>query len=345
MQGPQNGQFLRFWKLTVYGSQSQPANGVVITSNAIGSNGAEGLRMQFLIGQSDNETPNFARIRVYNLSKETRNRLLATNTNPTPDNQHPSAQNPNHNFTKVVLEAGYVTGNRGVIFLGDILQFKFGNSRNVDSYLDIYAASGDVAYNSSVVNVSFPAGTTLQQEMQYYAKRMGVPLSKQTDDFLQATGGIQVNMRTKVAYGLTRSFVREVSSELGCRWSIQNDQLVLVPDTSFLPGAAVAINSKTGMVGFPEVTDNGITVRCYLNPLIEIGQRIQINNAELNQAVLVNNFFPKVAPTFFASTAADGIYRVMVAECSGDTRGNDWFSDLTCLAVDSSSGTVTNKGL
>ena len=37
-----------------------------------------------------------------------------------------------------------------------------------------------------------------------------------------------------------------------------------------------------------------------------------------------------------AAVAADGLYRVLVVEYQGDTAGNDWYADLTCLAADGS---------
>jgi hypothetical protein len=39
-----------------------------------------------------------------------------------------------------------------------------------------------------------------------------------------------------------------------------------------------------------------------------------------------NAFLPRVTD--------DGFYRTIVAEHSGDTRGNDFYTDLTCIALD-----------
>ena len=35
-----------------------------------------------------------------------------------------------------------------------------------------------------------------------------------------------------------------------------------------------------------------------------------------------------------ASINADGLYRLLTVEHRGDTRGNDWYSELVCLDVD-----------
>jgi hypothetical protein len=100
----------------------------------------------------------------------------------------------------------------------------------------------------------------------------------------------------------------------------------------------VQINTANGMIGAPEQTDNGIMVRCYLNPLIKIGQQVEINNKDINQAVIKSQFFPSYQSQYYPATISnDGFYRVLVAEHSGDTRANEFFTELTCLDIDISS--------
>jgi hypothetical protein len=55
--------------------------------------------------------------------------------------------------------------------------------------------------------------------------------------------------------------------------------------------------------------------------------------------------FPGYKSQYYAATVAnDGLYRVIVAEHSGDTRGtgNDWYTELTCLDIDPSSPTASS---
>jgi hypothetical protein len=112
----------------------------------------------------------------------------------------------------------------------------------------------------------------------------------------------------------------------------------LVPNTGYLPGQAVQINSATGMIGTPESTEDGIKIRCYLNPLIRIGQLVQINQADINRNTLNKQMFPSYTSQYYpATTTHDGFYRVIVAEHVDDTQDNDWYTELTCLAADISS--------
>jgi hypothetical protein len=295
------------------------------------------LRFKFRIANSDNESPNTATIRIYNLSDDT----VRTITGRTPVE-----------FTRVVLQAGYVDEGYGVIFDGTIKQFRKGKENAVDSYLDILAAVGDVEYNFGICNATVAAGATLQERAQIIASQAGLKLG---DSAASLTGGILP--RGKVLWGMARAQMRCEANNAGASWSIQDGVVEIIPDAGYLPGEAVVLNSATGLVGIPEQTEQGIRARCLLNPKLRIGGLVQIDNASINQtsqADLRASGFPvrnlpvgQVAydkraapPQMFADVSADGFYRLYVAEFIGDTRGQDWYADIVALAVDKSSGKV-----
>jgi hypothetical protein len=299
-----------------------PANGQFGTkANLVVSTGGKGLdisqqQFRFEVRGADNETPNTAVIRVYNLSDSTAKSIIAE-------------------FDTVTLQAGFQFGNFGIIFQGTIKQFRRGRERNVDNYLDILAADGDEAYNFGVVNQSFAAGGSYSDQLTALSSAMGTTVDPNADSYV-STGGILP--RGKVLFGMARLYMRNIQQNTNSRWSIQNGKVTLVPNTGYLPGDIVKLNSSSGLIGVPEQTDNGITISCLLNPLIKIGQRVQINNADINQATIKEQFFPSYTSQYYpASLSHDGIYRVLVAEHIGDTRGSDWQTELTCLNIDPSS--------
>ena len=304
---PFSGQFLRFGQLVV----SKGSQGLDLSN----------LRFRFDVKASDVETPNTLIVRVYNLAAETVNSII-------------------QEFDTVTLTAGYVNGNKANIFQGDIKQFYQGKERNVDSFLEIRAGDGDKAYNFAVMNQTFPAGTTDQQQLSAIASQMGVTVAQTADGFI-STGGVLP--RGKTMFGMARIHMNDLAKKNDCRWSIQNGVLTLVPNTGYLPGTAVEINSATGMIGTPEQTDNGIMIRVLLNPTLRIGQAVKINNRDINQTTIKSQFFPSFTSQFYPATVTnDGLYRVIVAEHSGDTRGHgdDWYTELTCLNIDPSSPTT-----
>jgi len=276
------------------------------------------LHFTFQVHANDTETPNTAYIRVYNVSDATINRVIKE-------------------YDTVQLQAGYQGGNFSQIFNGVVKQFRRGRERNVDSYLDIAAADGDPNYNFGVVNTTFAAGASAQEQLNTYAKAMGLPVDPNASSFL--LGGVLLNPRGKTAFGLARVYMRDLAETHGVRWSIQNGVLTLIPITGYLPGTIVEINSATGMIGVPEATDDGIHIQTLLNPTFKVGGRVRIRNRDINQTTIVNQFFPNYAtpPTFVARVTEDGDYRILVIEHEGDTRGQSWYTNLTCLSLDPSS--------
>lgn len=292
------------------------------------------LHFKFHITAADFESPNAAAIRIYNLSDETIKRI--TGRNPV-------------EYTRVVLQAGYEQAAFGVIFDGVIKQFRRGRENATDSYLDILAAENDLAYNFGLCNTTLAAGSTPEQRLKVAADGLGLPLGYVSP--MAATGGTLP--RGKVMFGMPRALMRCEAATRGASWSIQNGRVQVIALDGYKPGEAVLLNSQTGLVGIPEQTDQGVKVRCLLNPRIKVGGLVNINNGDVNQTsaapgqVLENGqlmYDRRAAIQFPADVSSDGFYRVYVIEYSGDTRGQEWYCELTCLAVDKSSDTVKANG-
>ena len=279
------------------------------------------FRIRFEIHSGDTETPNTAVIRVYNLS-------------------HDTAQKISAEFQTVTLSAGYQyqQNNLPIIFQGTVKQFERGKENNVDSYLEIMAAEADEPYNFAVVNTTIPAGSTPFDRATAVAKAMGLPLARTVQKTLDNTGGIMA--RGRVLYGMARAHMRVIADSYGCRWSIQKGEIVLIPLNGYLPGDPIIVNSTNGMVGIPKATDNGISVQMLLNGTLQIGGRIQLNNDDITQSQFNMQQFPNREVTQIARTNYDGFYRVLSIDHTGDTRGQEWYSNVICLSLDPTTGNV-----
>lgn len=274
------------------------------------------LHFTFEIKQYDLQTPTTVRIRVYNLSDQGPNS---------------SVDQIQKEFTRVTLQAGYQTGNYGLIFDGTIVQVRRGRENATDTYVDIIGAVGDEAANFAVVNTSLAAGKTFKDRADALTKAMGAQ---------GVTPGYQADMpggalpRGKVMYGMARDHFRDLAFSTDTKWSIQNgDKLQIIALNGYMPGDAVVLNSNTGMIGLPEQTQDGIKIRSLLNPQILIGGRVQIDNKSIQQATLGLGVQATAQNAFIPSIADDGFYRVVVHEMRGDIRGNDWYSDMICIAM------------
>ncbi|HDR9022689.1 TPA: hypothetical protein QDB09_003243 [Burkholderia vietnamiensis] len=282
------------------------------------------LRIVFRVQRGDLQTPNSARIRVYNVSDNT-------------------AQKVEREYSRVVLQAGY-EGNYGIIFDGSLVQVRRGRESQTDTYLDITAADGDMAYNFAVVNTTLAAGSTPEDHVKVCTAAMGQ--FGVAEGYRPDLGGRPLP-RGKVMFGMARDYLETVARSTQTLWSIQDGKVQIVPETSYVPGEIPDINYKSGMVGLPQQTQNGITVKMLLNPGVKIGRLIHLNNASVQQYEYGVGIQDQPNNGMIATQNkfnSDAFYYVMTNEHWGDTRGNDWYTEVICLAVDATAGVdLSNK--
>jgi hypothetical protein len=277
-----------------------------------------GLRFTFRVQRGDRQTPNSLHVRVYN---------VASNT----------AQKVEKEFSRIVLQAGY-EGNFGIVFDGSLVQVKRGRESPTDTYLDITAADGDMAYNFAIVNTTLAAGSMPEDRTKVCTAAMAQ---------LGVTEGYRPELvgrplpRGKVMFGMARDHLETIARSTQMLWSIQDGKLQMVPETSYAPGEIPSITSESGMVGTPEQTQNGIKVKMLLNPGIKIGRLIRLGERSAQQRGFSSNDAQQTENDAVAAQdklnrpeQIDGYYYVMTNEHWGDTSGNDWYTEATCLAVD-----------
>ncbi len=277
------------------------------------------FRCVFEVMRGDYQNPNTADVRIYNLSEDTANTIASPE------------------FTTLTIQAGY-EGNFNLIFTGSIKQFRRGRENQRDTFVDITAADGDEAYNYAFISASLVASA---------AKPSGIANALAT---AMESKGItretwpqfkdNAPVRGKVLYGLCRNELRDFARANYCSWSIQDGKLTFVPLQSYLPGEVPVLSAATGLIGIPEQTPQGIKMQTLLNPAIKIGQCVKLDNKtavslyryglDISKGTQVGNAILNSS----IKTNLDGLYYVMVADHIGDTRGNEWYTDLTCLAVD-----------
>lgn len=318
-----------------------------ITSRAGETLDLSEFRIVFSIEAADIDHPNTAVIRVYNLKPETMNKILLE-------------------FTTVTLQAGYENSPVfGAIFAGSIKQFRKGKESATRTYLDLLCSDADVFYNQGFVHESLGKGATPQQVMAAAVAAGNTAISNvgngetpvvYRDDFNTLRTGI-ANPRSKVLFGAARDTINTLASTLNVSWSIQQGVLQLIPVNRYLPGPPIEMSTQSGVVGIPEATNEGIKIQCLMNPLLQVGGTIRVN-AELLNTFLGSSINLAQGGSagvsyrsrgkdidFNAKVTFDGVYRIYVIEYEGDTRGQKWYCNLTCLATDNTTQTVLTNPL
>jgi hypothetical protein len=293
----------------------------------VASGGGQGIdlsqmHIQFRVFAPDAEgTPPRAYVRIWNLTTETAERVR-------------------NEFDKITLQAGY--DEPGVIFEGTIVQTKRGAETAIDRYLDIVASDLDLFRNFTLVSATLAKGSSQRDQLNTIMSKAadsGATIGSIPNDI--GTGGTLP--RGKVMFGMAGELMSGVSKNTETSWFSQDGKINLVKRTGYLPGEEVVLTSETGMIGVPETTNDGVEVRCLINPRIRVGCRVKIDNASItNTRVNRTVADPLVASNFPANLSADGTYRVLVVEHAGDNRGPQFESTLTCLAVDSSAAPASS---
>jgi hypothetical protein len=272
----------------------------------------ENLRVQFEVSKTVESAPNVAVIKIFNLSPINEAKIK-------------------NEFDEVLLNAGY-EGALRLVFRGNIKHvYRY---RDKSDYItEIEAGDGDKDFRSATMNETLAAGTTNAQLVD-----RAVGSFKTTGGTTK--GAVQINdrarLRGKVISGNTRDVLHDVARESGANWSIQDGQLVIVKANGVLPDEAIVITADTGMLGAPEINDKGIAVKCLLNPQLRVNGAIKLDNngikAKRQKAqALGKKQEDQKEPV---RLDPDGIYKVLKITHKGDTRGQDWVSEIECIGLD-----------
>lgn len=297
---------VRQWKRKVQVVVGKAGTGLLI----------ENLRVKFEVAKTVESAPNVAVIKIYNLH---------------PDNE---AKIKNE-FDEVILNAGY-DGAMQLVFRGNIkhvYRYREGN----DYITEIEGGDGDKDFRKAVMNETLAAGTTTGQLVD-----RAVGTFKSTGGTTKGYVGVQdkARIRGKVISGNTRDVLNDVARESGANWSIQDGQLTIVGANTVMPGEAIVIRADTGMLGAPEINDKGIAVKCLMNPQLKVNGAIMLDNNGIKakrvkaQALATKREKEEAKDKDPVRLDPDGVYKVLKLTHKGDTRGQDWVSEIECIGLD-----------
>ena len=244
-----------------------------------------GLRIDFDIEKVIKSEPNNATIEIYNLNDSNRDLLTSKE------------------FNRVELYVGYVSDSPKLIFKGDIVKV-VNEKEDLDIITLLKCADGYKAYTQSKTMRTMSAGQTDNDFVEQALK-----------DFKVARGSVELPNdralpRGKVFMCDTREVLDKVAKNNNADWSIQDNELVILPKEKALDEGFI-ISSDTGMIGSPRKTDKGIEVTTLCNPEYKIGGLVQIQSR-------------------FKEHSGD--FKIQSIRHTGDILADDWFSHLTCIS-------------
>lgn len=297
---------------------------LVISDDTGNTTDLSNLRVVFRITHGIQSTPRLLSARVYNPSPQTIDKVKKL-------------------YTKVTLSVGY-SGQTSVIFDGKIWQTRDGRENPVDTFLDIFATTGEQAFTFSTISTTLPAGWKYADMHSAATQAMAVD-NITAGAFPELDGSAP---RPKVVYGMTRDHARVLGHSTGSLWGIDGQEYYYrkISDMAKLDkqSPVIELTPETGLIGIPVQTPDGIQITCLINPDITVNSFVRISGVKVLDAVADASVSPSNVANIqggydgtkasVAGESPSSTYSVVWVEHQGDTRGNDWYSTLNCYAAD-----------
>jgi hypothetical protein len=287
--------------------------------NVTGSGGTLNLssfRVVFEIEKQTLQQPNPAVIRIYNLKRDTAEKIKKDFKSKT-----------------ITVDAGY-EDNHGLIYKGNIRYVRVGRENPTDTFVEIYGGEGSEGLRHGVVNKTLPKGSTPKHIYDAAAEALnpyGIEPGYIGTDLSQPR-----YPRPIVLYGAARDILRTLAISKQSTFSVQEGKLDIVANKSDgKPGEGITLNQNTGLIGMPVETVNGIMVRALINPSFTVLGKLTIDQASIQE---IKPEFDVGGEQTQAQQLArealkvhDGVYKIIFIKWVGDSFGNDWYADMTCV--------------
>jgi hypothetical protein len=263
------------------------------------------LRIIFEIDKDDGSQLNHGTIKIYNLSPKNRAQIAKT---------HPIGYPLFEPIVKVFLNVGY--SNDNVRIIGGELLSAINTKDGKDWITTIEVYSGIKTVTKSIANFSFAKPTKITTIIDKLLKAMQIDFS-----YTEDAKDLLSNLKTEdyTASGLTFKEVYTVLNRYGASFTIEEDGkgLIYIDDRPRNPtqgqNSQNTFSPNNGLIGSPEITRTGISIRSLLRPRTRIMERIFVKSRTLSNTLRFGTF-------------AD--YHIKSIKHKGDTRGEDWFTEI-----------------
>lgn len=293
--------FIRKWKITI----TTLTNKIIEVSNSDYEVQSGALRVTFDIDRPGYKGCYYGDIVIYNLNGETEATLIEEGST-------------------VVVEAGYVNGFYGKIFSGKVFQVFRERENVVDYKLTLHCLDGLGIFDNNICRFSVYAGTDQRGHITSIAANSSnvIDLGVISDNI-----NTQALPRGKTFFGEPSTYLRNIANYNDAQLYITDNQVHItrLADGVTIPAnEALKITPETGLIGTPQVTQDGIQFKVLLNPLIKIvnpSMFIHLDMTALQQKLFNQGQYPTILDK-------SGLYQIFGLRHRGDTRGNDWYTEV-----------------
>lgn len=271
------------------------------------------LRCQFKCKKTLGKEPNTCEITVTNLSEQSRAALQGK-------------------ALRVTLAAGY-EGTLSTVFAGD--------ARHVDSMPDeadwntkIQLGDGERGYRYGRVHESFRPGAPVVHVLQKIATGMAL-------DSTQVTGVTGLaGLRYEGGYAAHGRAAKELDRILkgyGYEWSVQDGKLQVLAPEAATADTIIELTFESGLIGSPTLNTpqpgSGAPITGTVDPFTGRVTSSRGKPTLKAKSLLQPEIRPGRRIRLDSVTGIKGTYRVTEVEHSGDTAGDEWYSEFEAVPL------------
>lgn len=266
------------------------------------------LRITFEVRYA-REISNYSTLHIYNLNQETEKRIISEGD-------------------RVIIEAGYESEGDdkpqryGKIFDGQVVYPTRSKENNTDYVLTLLCIDGNNLLDKNFISRSLNRGLNQRQLLQAVCDggRVKIPI-----DYASQGLSSQQLPRGRVIFGECKDCIADIARGNAAGYYIMDGKLHVTKMTDTVTGEALVTSPTTGLIGMPTQTQYGASFRMLMNPAVKLGTMIQIKNSEMNEY--------QAQPGQVATPMDDDwIYQAIEVVHTGDTRGNDWYTNVTGIS-------------
>lgn len=264
------------------------------------------LRFTFHIEKSLNSFVQYGNITIYNLSPDTETNIFK-------------------NGQSVILEAGYENGPYGVIYSAAIRQPIRGKENGTDYFLKLICYAGDAELNIGFCNLALRENQSQIDLINQIVRSSSIPFEVSISEGLELQNASLTNQKTqrsKVVFGQPGDYLRSIALNNGAVFYFNDGVAYFDSITATPPSSMPDLNAQSGLIGFPYQVDKGIELQCLINPDLKLGSWFHLNNQKIILAEIPLQGLQ-------ALLDLDGVYRIIEMVITGDTRGNEWYFNIT----------------
>lgn len=309
--------FGRVWSLLV---QTADGQALLDISTSTGSDDDKALRITFDVRMHASIDLWEAKIQIFNLDPTTIGLITQG--------------------AQVSLSIGYeASGPPSEIFRGVVFQPLFERQNVTDFVLTLECMVGLQEITESIVSVNTGPVTNQWSVVQQMAKSAGINIAHIDD---ASAFSSQTTPRGKTIFGTLNQFLPEIIALNQMLVFTSADGLNIgkpvgdssQPDLIFAPplGAGQQPSSDEAsitrsLINSPQQTENGVAFRVLGDPRIKV--KLPLMQVKLDQTVIRQMPFNfGTAPKLGSILNQDGVYYAVMVNHLGDSRGNEWYTEV-----------------